>query len=193
MPLFSEKPLYKNSHEERLTGHLVSEIANSLSIIREKFEHKAFELYQSKVNLEFQYADLSSNNNEKHTGADLGLIFHINLPDYPERVNVAIIQSKKIDKRATIDLNQIETLKEFAGESGYYCFYDMNKDVRNSPLIQRVNAITSILKQGEKQLFTTTKSLQRNEVTEQYDGGVSNGNHDLTDISQLFKFEDYKD
>ncbi|PIE78289.1 MAG: hypothetical protein CSA15_08580 [Candidatus Delongbacteria bacterium] len=160
----------QNSHEERLTGHLISEIANSLNIINETFEQKAFELYQSKVELDFHYADLSSNNREKYTGADLGLIFHVNLPDYQEKVNVAIIQSKKFDKRASIDLRQIETLKKFAEESGYYCFYDMNRNDRTSPLIQKANSITSILNNDIENM--KTKSLMRNDITERYNGGI---------------------
>ena len=159
----------QNSHEERLTGHLISELANSLNIINETFRQKAFELYSSEVDLAFHYADLSSNNKEKFTGADLGFIFHINLPDYQEKVNVAIIQSKKFNQSAAIDLKQIETLKKFAEESGYYCFYDMNQQERTSPLIQRANAITSIL--GDDQNIMT-KSLKRNDITERYDGGV---------------------
>ncbi len=163
----------QNSHEERLTGHLISEIANSLCIISETFKQKALELYHSKVDLEFHYADLSSNNNEKYTGADLGLIFHINLPDYQEKVNVAIIQSKKFNERATIDLRQIEVLKKFAEESGYYCFYDMNKEERTSPLIQRVNAITSILGDNDDKTHKIqTKSLKRNDITDRHNGGI---------------------
>ena len=232
----------QNSHEERLTGHLISEIANSLNIINETFEQKAFELYQSKVDLEFHYADLSSNNKEKHTGADFGLIFHINLPDYQEKVNVAIIQSKKFDKSASIDLRQIETLKKFAEESGYYCFYDMNRKDRTSPLIQKANSITSILGNDIEKM--KSKSLKRNDITERYDGriplsiflifdmlnpendsvksfsniweaknfidnqnrdfqlskvltvsvgGISKSNQDLRNISDLFRFENYRD
>ncbi len=232
----------QNSHEERLTGHLISEIANSLDIINETFREKAFELYQSKVDLEFHYADLSSNNNEKYTGADLGLIFHINLPDYQEKVNVAIIQSKKFDQRASIDLRQIEILKKFAKESAYYCFYDMNEKDRTSPLIQRANSITSIL--GDDIGKMNSKSLKRSEITERYNGGIPlsiflifdmlnpendsiksfsniwqaknfidnqnkefrlsrvltvsvggvlNSNQDLRNISDLFKFENYRD
>jgi len=160
----------QNSHEERLTGHLISEIANSLHIISQTFREKAFELYQENIDLEFYYADLSSNNREKSTGADFGLIFHINLPDYPEIVKVAILQSKKFNQRAKIDLNQIETLKNFADNSGFYCFYDMNNQERMSPLIQGVNPILSIL--GKKDEKVKSKSLQRNEITERYDGGV---------------------
>lgn len=160
----------QNSHEERLTGHLISEIANSLSIINKTFKEKAFELYQSEVDLEFHYADLSSNNKEKYTGADLGLIFHINLPDYQEKVNVAIIQAKKFNERASIDLKQIETLTKFAEKSAYYCFYDMNKKDRTSPLIQRANSITSILGSNKEKYLS--KSLKRNDITERYDGGI---------------------
>ena len=68
---------------------------------------------------------------------------------------------------------QIEKLKNFAGESGYYCFYDMNKDERNSPLIQKANAIVSIIeKNDERTLSFGTKSLQRNDVTDRHDGGI---------------------
>lgn len=232
----------QNSHEERLTGHLISEIANSLSIIKETFKEKAFELYQSEVDLEFYYADLSSNNKEKHTGADLGLIFHVNLPDYQEKVNVAIIQAKKFNERASIDLKQIETLKKYAENSAYYCFYDMNKKDRTSPLIQKANYITSILGNNKEEYLS--KSLKRNDITERYNGGiplsiflifemlnpdnssiksfsniweaknfvdsqnqhykparvltvsiggVSKSNQDLRSISDLFRFENYRD
>lgn len=160
----------QNSHEERLTGHLISEIANSLNIIKQTFKEKAFELYQDNIDLEFHYADLSSNNREKHTGADFGFIFHINLPDYPEIVKVAIFQSKKFNKSAIIDLNQIETLKNFADNSGFYCFYDMNNEERMSPLIQGVDPILSVLGKNDENF--KSKSLQRNEITERYDGGV---------------------
>ena len=160
----------QNSHEERLTGHLISEIANALYIIKETFEKKAFELYQSKIDLEFYYADLSSNNMEKVTGADLGIIFHINLPDYQEKVNVAIIQSKKFNNHASIDLKQIETLENFAEESAFYCFYDMNKKDRTSPLIQTAKSITSIL--GNNTNNVKSKSLKREYITVRYNGGV---------------------
>jgi len=164
----------QNSHEERLTGHLVSEIVNSLNIINETFRQKASELYHSKVNLDFHYADLSSNNNEKNTGADLGLIFHVNLPDYPEKINVAVIQSKKFEKRAKIDLNQIKTLEKYAGEFGYYCFYDMDMSERISPLIQKANTIMSIFDNGnnEQTLSSGKKSLSRQKITDRWEGGI---------------------
>ncbi|MCL2064735.1 MAG: hypothetical protein FWG98_10265 [Candidatus Cloacimonetes bacterium] len=162
----------QNSHEERLTGHLVSEIANSLSIIKETFEQKAFELYHSNVILEFHYADLSANNNEKNTGADLGLIFHINLPDYQEKVNVAIIQSKKFNNNARIDLMQIDTLQKYAKNYAYYCFYDMNMDERNSPLIQKANTITSFINNDKRESSCGIKSLDRTDIVNGWDGGI---------------------
>lgn len=160
----------QNSHEERLTGHLVSEIANSLSIVSATFKKQAFDLYQTEVDLNFNYADLSSNNQEKNTGADLGFIFHINLPDYKEKVNVLIIQAKKFNNTATIDMKQIEILKTFAEESAYYCFYDMNKNDLTSPLIQSANNITSLL--GNNEEGYSTKTLSRDKIINHYKSGI---------------------
>ncbi|MBN2881728.1 hypothetical protein JXM83_06790 [Candidatus Woesearchaeota archaeon] len=160
----------QNSHEERLTGHLISGIENSLAIVSDSFMQKAFQLYNSKVELNFHYADLSSNNRERITGADFGLIFHINLPDYPEKVNVAIIQSKKFNRHATIELNQLKDLSHFADEAAYYCFYDMNSQDCTSPLIQKANIISSIIEEDEESGMT--KSLKREIITERYNSGI---------------------
>jgi len=165
---FIDKYIPQNSHEERLTGHLISEIANSLNIITETFKQKAFELYNSELNLEFHYADLSSNRNEKITGADFGLFFHINLPDYQEKFNAAIMQAKKFDKYAKIELEQLKTLEKFAEEFGYYCFYDMSMSEQNSPLIQKAKTIKSIINDNSYD----TKSLQRKHIIERWDGGI---------------------
>lgn len=131
----------QNSHEERLTGHLVSELENSLFILQDTFELFSQEIYAQKVPVEFYYADLSSNNYEKCSGSDLGLIFHINLPDSPETFRVAAIQAKKMKNAgATIDIAQKETLLKQYGEMAYYMFYDMT-DEHNSPLIQKASRI----------------------------------------------------
>jgi len=115
----------QNSHEERLTGHLVSELVNSLFILQDTFERLSQKIYEQKVPVEFYYADLSSNNREKDTGSDLGLIFHVNLPDSPETFRVAAIQAKKIKKdgSATINLTQNDTLIKQYNERAYYMFY----------------------------------------------------------------------
>jgi len=96
----------QNSNEERLTGHLISEYSSALGVIQKAFHEKARQIYTEDLSLEFSYVDLSSYNREKITGADFGIMFHINLPDYPEEVRTAIFQAKKLLKvGATIDLN----------------------------------------------------------------------------------------
>ena len=74
----------QNCHEERLTGHLVSELTASLKTIRSEFENMSVELYGEKKSLDFIYHDLSANRRERITGADLALCIHIDLPDFPQ-------------------------------------------------------------------------------------------------------------
>jgi hypothetical protein len=131
----------QNSHEERLTGHLISEYISVLEIVKNTFQAKAFELYNENFTLEFHYTDLSANNREKITGADFGILFHINLPDYPEEVRAIILQAKKFKTNATIDIKQCKTLKNFAEEGAYYCFYDMNIPETSSPLVLNAKQI----------------------------------------------------
>ncbi len=128
----------QNSHEERLTGHLVSELENGLFILREYFEGTANKLYGQNVPLGFYYCDLSANNQEKYTGADLGLIFYVNLPDFPKHIRIAAIQSKKIkNSSALIDVPQLEAIIDRYNEDAYYLFYD--REV--SPLIKSATEI----------------------------------------------------
>lgn len=159
----------QNSHEERLTGHLVSELENSLFILQDTFEMFSQEIYAQKVPVEFYYADLSSNNYEKCSGADLGLVFHINLPDSPETFRVAAIQAKKMKNvGATIDLAQKETLLKQYGEMAYYMFYDMT-DEHNSPLIQ--NASRIIIPDDETGIHDTY-SYGKKKIVDSYRGAI---------------------
>jgi hypothetical protein len=157
----------QNSHEERLTGHLISEFASSLGIVKKSFQDKAFEIYNENLSLDFFYADLSSNNREKITGADFGIMFHINLPDYPTEVRTAIFQAKKFKSNAVIDIAQFNTLKNFGGEGANYCFYDMSTDATSSPLVLHANHISlpSDKLQG-------TKTFSRDELFANWDGGI---------------------
>ncbi|MDR3140845.1 MAG: hypothetical protein LBU37_03850 [Tannerellaceae bacterium] len=131
----------QNSHEERLTGHLMSEYLSALNIVKKSFQEKAFEMYNENVILDFHYADLSSNKRERTTGADFGIVFHINLPDYPEEVKAAIFQAKKIGKNVRIDIEQYNTLLQYGKEGAYYCFYDMNTKQTSSPLVLQADEI----------------------------------------------------
>ena len=157
----------QNSHEERLTGHIISEIYSSLRIIQNDFNKKSLEYYDTELSIDFHYADLSSNNREKKTGADLGIVFHINLPDYEEKVNVAILQAKKFDKRASIDINQLDTLNKYAQNSAFYLFYDMNTSEQNAPIVKKADTIRMLL--GDELQNQKTKSIDRSEIIDGYD------------------------
>jgi hypothetical protein len=130
----------QNSHEERLTGHLVSELENGLFILHDSFEETAASIYGKPVPLNFYYADLSSNSQEKHTGADLGFIFYVNLPDLPKHIRIAAIQAKKAGpSSAVIDAGQLDTISRVYGDDAYYMFYDMTD--RMSPMMRKAQDI----------------------------------------------------
>lgn len=165
---FIQNFIPQNSHEERLTGHLISELSSALGIIRKTFEDKSFEIYNEKLALDFFYADLSSNKMEKVTGADFGIIFHLNLPDYPNEVRAAVFQAKKFKTSAKIDIQQCRTLKDFGNNGAYYCFYDMDLKETSSPLV--VQAIRISLPSIEENI--KTKSFNREEIFNNWDGGI---------------------
>ena len=125
----------QNSHEERLTGHLLSEYSSSLNIIKDTIEKKAYAIYNEMIELDFFYVDLSSNNAEKLTGADFGMLIHFDLPDSPERTIVATFQAKKIASNIKIDIKQLNTLIKYFPEGSNYCMYDTNTPQTNSPLV----------------------------------------------------------
>lgn len=127
----------QRSHEERLTGNLVSEMDSALFLVRQDFRAASIKLYAVEKDVSFLYVDLSRGGKlEKLTGADLGLILVIDLPDFPFTVKTLILQAKKIQgPSAQIDRVQYETLaKHNAGECAYL-FYDMDLTRRCSPLV----------------------------------------------------------
>ncbi len=127
----------QRSHEERLTGNLVSEIDNSIFLIREQFKKTCRALYEIEKEIDFFYYDLSQGGKlEKTTGADLGLILVVDLPDFPYTVKSLILQAKKMSgDSAQIDLEQYETLMEHGKSECAYLFYDMVLNRRCSPLV----------------------------------------------------------
>lgn len=165
---FIQNYIPQNSHEERLTGHLISEYSSALGIIKKTFEDKSFEIYNEKLTVDFFYADLSSNKMEKTTGSDFGIVFHINLPDYPNEVRAAVFQAKKFKSNAKIDVQQCRTLKEFGNNGAYYCFYDMDINETSSPLVVQANRI-SLPSTDDK---IKTKSFSREEIFNNWDGGI---------------------
>lgn len=111
------------SHEERLTGHLVSLMIDRLEDFG--IHWRALGDGGGKdTTCRIWYADTATARRERMTGADLGLVVHARFPGTDEYFKVARFQAKKVDKngKATIDLQQSEALlgQEYLG---YYLFY----------------------------------------------------------------------
>jgi hypothetical protein len=78
---------------------------------------------------------------EKATGADLGFILIVDLPDFPLVIKSIIFQVKKIRQSgnsAQIDIKQFNTLKE-NDPSSAYLFYDMHLKRLCSPIVNTIN------------------------------------------------------
>ena len=118
------------SNEERLTGHLVSQMLTRL----EDFEHHWANLdSESEVKdrsyFQIRYFDTATARNEKITGADLGLIVQVKIPNRNEYFKVARFQAKKVDSSgsARIDLSQVSALLE-RENLGYFLFYHKSSE-----------------------------------------------------------------
>jgi hypothetical protein len=138
----------QRSNEERLTGHFVSEIDNSVHVIKDVFSDQSKLLYNEEKMIDFFYMDLSKGGKiEKTSGADLGFILVVDLPDYPFLVKSIIFQAKKINGSSVqIDRTQFNTLKGHHGLKAAYLFYDMNLQRQTSPLVNLTETMTEDLK-----------------------------------------------
>jgi hypothetical protein len=126
----------QRSHEERLTGNLVSEIDSAVFLIREAFRDAAIRMYSAEKHVDFIYYDLSRGGTiEKDTGADLGFVVVVDLPDQPLTVKSLILQAKKLSGSAKIERSQYEALMKRDEGSCAYLFYDMEMGRRCSPLV----------------------------------------------------------
>lgn len=113
------------SHEERLTGHLVSQIVERL----EDFAPYWAALSGAPENevenhCRIFYADTATARRESVTGADFGLVIHARFGKQPEYFKVARFQAKKAESSgsALIDFDQVEALLK-RPDVGYYVFY----------------------------------------------------------------------
>jgi hypothetical protein len=126
---FSLRFVPQRSHEERLTGSLVSEIEAAIHLASGRFRAQAEERYHEARDVDFIYYDLS------HTGADLGFILHVDLPDWPPLTRYAAFQAKKLDGSAQIDRRQYDTFISQFSEAAAYLFYDMSLSTLAPPIV----------------------------------------------------------
>lgn len=126
------------SHEERLTGHLVSQIGERVHDFGPHWttlcDGMAAGSDAKPPRCEIQYFDTATARQEKVTGADLGLIIHAEYPWHDEFFKVARFQAKKADGggKAAIDLDQMRALTSADG-LGYYVFYHQARSERGTP------------------------------------------------------------
>lgn len=133
---FSLRFVPQHSHEERLTGNLVSEIEAALFLVRQSFMEMSQERYGELRKIDFLYYDLSRGGTiEKNTGADLAIILTVDLPDMPRMVRSAALQAKKVNGSGTIPKEQYQTLVAQFGDAAEYLFYDMHHQTFLPPMV----------------------------------------------------------
>jgi hypothetical protein len=121
--LFRYVPFW--SHEERLTGHLVSQIVERV----EDFAPHWASLTgapeaEAENHCRLFYADTATARRESETGADFGLVIHAHLGKRQEYFKVARFQAKKAEGNgsALIDFDQVNALLN-RPDVGYFVFY----------------------------------------------------------------------
>lgn len=144
------------SHEERLTGHLVSQLIERL----EEFGDNWATLNEStepKSTCRIWYADTATGRQEATTGADLGLIVQAKFRDQDEFFKVVRFQAKKVGRsgNARIDFDQVAALLQ-RDHLGYYLFYH--------PLLKNAWSLAPTVrpaKEFERQLTEAQKQPQQ--------------------------------
>lgn len=147
---FSSRYCPLGSHEERLTGHLLFELCSALATVSPAVASRSIQTYGQEVKPDFIYEDLAAGNREKYTGADFGIILHVNIPGMPEpHIRGAVFQAKKMASggdSASVDLKQLHDIIRFATKEGAcYCFYDCNAALGLSSVVLSAEHIARML------------------------------------------------
>jgi len=152
---FSSRYCPLASHEERLTGHLISELSSALTVVAPAISERGRETYGQDVVLDFIYEDLARGGREAYTGADFGLVLFINLPGMPKpHIRWSAFQAKKIESgtsTARIELKQLVDLTTWCkqcgdADAGAYCFYDTDGGRGLAPTVARMWDVKQALK-----------------------------------------------
>ena len=118
------------SHEERLTGHFVSQIMERLEDFGVHWRQLTEVTQPSLSEMRVYYADTANQSREGRTGADFGLIIQARYGNQREFFKVARFQAKKVEgSSARIDLEQVEALLKHEG-LGYFLFYHRFDDIK---------------------------------------------------------------
>lgn len=167
------------SHEERLTGHFISQICERIDEFAVHWSSLAGD-DPKRSWLDIWYADTATANLEKVTGADLGLIVHGQYAGDEEFYKVARFQVKKVpsSNTARIDLSQTKALLQSEG-LGYYLFFhgQDRQDWRRPPTAAPASAFEPNLKRAE-QARAEGKSARR-ELGEENIQNVDNSSFDF--------------
>jgi hypothetical protein len=134
---FALRFIPQQSNEERLTGHLISELEAAIHLVADSFAAKSIERYGESRQIDFAYYDLSQGGHvEKNTGGDLALILSVDLPDRPKLISYAAIQAKRLSpSSAQLDKDQFDTLTHNFGNAAAYLFYDCDLNTLAPPMI----------------------------------------------------------
>ena len=134
----------QRSHEERLTGHLISELEAAIQMSSDAFTAEAMTRYAVPLRMDFVYSDLSRGGHfEKTTGGDFGLIFVVDLPDRPKLTRYAAIQAKRLEGSTSLDKFQFDTLSRNFQESAAYLFYDCDFKTLGPPMVVSASDLNS--------------------------------------------------
>lgn len=152
----------QRSHEERLTGALLSELEAGLFLVRDAFQLLSTQRYGKAFELDFLHYDLSRGGKiEKDTGGDLAVILSVDLPDMPSQLRYAAFQAKKVNGSASIPKDQYQTLVAKFGEAAAYLFYDMNVKTALPPMVVHASGMAS---QAAADLSTKSFSMSQSNV-----------------------------
>jgi hypothetical protein len=161
---FISRFILQRSNEERLTGNLVSEIDAAIFLAKPIFRQFARNRYHRERDIDFFYYDLSRGGKiEKQTGADLGFIVVVDLPEHPFKVRSVVLQAKKCNSSATIEIKQLRKIQETTKNKSAYLFYDMNFRTLASPIVIDTFKLTSQVEDLEKKR-TKSFSLKMDEI-----------------------------
>lgn len=163
---FASKYIPQNSHEERLTGHLLSELIFCLDLAKKEFLKTCRKLFNTEFDLDFHYADVATNSNEAKSGADFGVILIADLPNSPKIIKAFKFQAKKANPSATIDIKQMESLISGGDEGAFYLFYCMQNEKSSkkgclSPVVLNAQRCKNAMstKKNEQKTFTLSKDV----------------------------------